>query len=95
MVWGTDDYGKCIISTPNNSQDQYEAAQIDGASKVQQFWYITVPHIKVVVGLLVVLRTIWVFNNFDIIYLLTGGGQQMRRRLCQFMLITWDGIQNC
>ena len=55
-------------------QDQYEAAQIDGASKFQQFWHITVPHIKVVVGLLVVLRTIWVFNNFDIIYLLTGGG---------------------
>lgn len=55
-------------------QDQYEAAQIDGASHFQQFWHITVPHIKVVVGLLVVLRTIWVFNNFDIIYLLTGGG---------------------
>ena len=55
-------------------QDQYEAAQIDGASKFQQFWFITVPHIKIVVGLLVVLRTIWVFNNFDIIYLLTGGG---------------------
>lgn len=55
-------------------QDQYEAAQIDGASKLQQFLYITVPHIKIVVGLLVVLRTIWVFNNFDIIYLLTGGG---------------------
>lgn len=55
-------------------QDQYEAVQIDGASKLQQFWFITVPHIKVVVGLLVVLRTIWVFNNFDIIYLLTGGG---------------------
>ena len=55
-------------------QDQYEAAQIDGASKFQQFWHITVPHIKVVVGLLVVLRTILVFNNFDIIYLLTGGG---------------------
>ena len=55
-------------------QDQYEAAQIDGASKLQQFMYITVPHIKVVVGLLVVLRTIWVFNNFDIIYLITGGG---------------------
>lgn len=55
-------------------QDQYEAAQIDGASHFRQFWHITVPHIKVVVGLLVVLRTIWVFNNFDIIYLLTGGG---------------------
>lgn len=55
-------------------QDQYEAAQIDGAKKYQQFWYITFPHIKIVVGLLVVLRTIWIFNNFDIIYLLTGGG---------------------
>ncbi|MDO4345551.1 MAG: sugar ABC transporter permease [Eubacteriales bacterium] len=55
-------------------QDQYEAAQIDGASKFQQFHFITVPHIKVVVGLLVVLRTIWIFNNFDMIYLLTGGG---------------------
>lgn len=55
-------------------QDQYEAAQIDGASKLQQFWHITVPHIKIVVGLLVVLRTIWVFNNFDMIYLWTGGG---------------------
>lgn len=55
-------------------QDQYEAAQIDGASRIQQFRHITVPHIKIVVGLLVVLRTIWIFNNFDLIYLLTGGG---------------------
>ena len=55
-------------------QDQYEAAQIDGASRIQQFKHITVPHIKIVVGLLVVLRTIWIFNNFDLIYLITGGG---------------------
>ncbi len=55
-------------------QEQYEAAQIDGASRIQQFTNITMPHIKVVVGLLVVLRTIWVFNNFDLIYLITGGG---------------------
>lgn len=54
--------------------EQYEAAKIDGASTLQSFTYITLPHIKVVVGLLVVLRTIWVFNNFDTIYLLTGGG---------------------
>ena len=56
------------------SQDQYEAALIDGASSWQSFIHITVPHIKVVVGLLVVLRTIWVFNNFDIIYMTTAGG---------------------
>ena len=54
--------------------EQYEAAKIDGASSFQTFLFITVAHIKVVVGLLVVLRTIWIFNNFDLIYLLTGGG---------------------
>lgn len=55
-------------------QDQYEAAKIDGAKGWQSFLYITVPHIKVVTGLLVVLRTVWIFNNFDLIYLITGGG---------------------
>lgn len=54
-------------------QDQYEAAEIDGAKGWQSFLYITVPHIKVVTGLLVVLRTVWIFNNFDLIYLITGG----------------------
>jgi len=55
-------------------KDQYEAAKIDGSSPLQSFIYITIPHIRTVVGLLVVLRTIWVFNSFDIIYLITGGG---------------------
>lgn len=55
-------------------QDQYEAAQIDGASSLQSFRHITLPHIRTVVGLLVVLRTVWVFNNFDLIYMITGGG---------------------
>lgn len=55
-------------------RDQYEAAQIDGANSWQSFIHITLPHIRVVVGLLVVLRTIWIFNNFDTIYLITGGG---------------------
>ena len=55
-------------------QEQFEAAKIDGATSWQVFRHITFPHIKVVVGLLVVLRTVWIFNNFDIIYLITGGG---------------------
>lgn len=55
-------------------KDQYEAAQIDGASTWNSFTKITLPHIKGVVGLLVILRTIWVFNNFELIYLITGGG---------------------
>ena len=55
-------------------RDQYEAAQLDGATSLQSFLYITIPHIRNVIGLLVVLRTIWVFNSFDIIYMITGGG---------------------
>lgn len=55
-------------------RDQQEAARVDGASSVQRFWFITLPHVKKVVGLLVILRVIWVFNNFELLFLLTGGG---------------------
>ena len=55
-------------------REQYEAAIVDGASSFQVFRYITIIHIRGVIGLLVVLRPIWVFNNFDLLYLLTGGG---------------------
>ncbi len=55
-------------------RDQYEAAEIDGANSFQSFIHITIPHIRVVMGLLMVLRTIWIFNSFDMIYLITGGG---------------------
>lgn len=55
-------------------RDQYEAAQVDGASPLQSFLHITLPHIHIVMGLLIVLRTIWIFNSFDMIYLITGGG---------------------
>lgn len=55
-------------------REQFEAATVDGASAWQRFVYITVPHVKRVIGLLVILRSIWVFNNFELLFLLTGGG---------------------
>jgi multiple sugar transport system permease protein len=55
-------------------QEQYEAARIDGASSFQQFWRITMPYILPVFLLTMLLRTIWTFHKFDIIYLMTGGG---------------------
>lgn len=54
--------------------EQLEAAVVDGANAWQRFRYITLRHIRNVIGLLVILRTIWVFNNFDMLFLLTGGG---------------------
>lgn len=55
-------------------QEQYEAAQIDGANGWQMFWRITLPHILPVLLVTALLRTIWTFHKFEIIYLLTGGG---------------------
>nr|WP_240804366.1 sugar ABC transporter permease [Qingshengfaniella alkalisoli] len=52
----------------------YEAASIDGASTWRQFWHITLPGISGVLVTSVLLRTIWVANSFDVIFVMTGGG---------------------
>jgi multiple sugar transport system permease protein len=52
----------------------YEAARIDGANALERFWDITLPQLRGVLALVVVLRTIWDFKEFDLIYLMTGGG---------------------
>ena len=54
--------------------DLYEAAEIDGASGWQKFWYITFPWILPVLVVLLILRSIWAFNEFDMVYLPAGGG---------------------
>jgi multiple sugar transport system permease protein len=55
-------------------EDQYEAARIDGASAPQQFWFITLPHLKTILAVVILLRGIWMFQKFEPIYLLTQGG---------------------
>jgi multiple sugar transport system permease protein len=55
-------------------REQYEAAKIDGANWWQEFAYITLPALWRIISVLVILRTIWVFNNFEFIFLTTGGG---------------------
>ena len=56
------------------SKDYYEAADIDGANKFQRFRYVTFPHLKNVSIITITLVSIWTFNNFDNIYMLTKGG---------------------
>ena len=52
----------------------YEAAEVDGANKIQMFFNITVPSLKPVIYLVVTLGTIWSFQVFDLVYTMTGGG---------------------
>jgi multiple sugar transport system permease protein len=51
-----------------------EAATVDGATPTQRFRHIVLPQLLPTIAVLTVLRFIWTFNNFDDIYLLTGGG---------------------
>jgi multiple sugar transport system permease protein len=49
----------------------YEAADIDGCSSWNKFWYITFPEIYFLLGSIILLRAIWNFNKFEEVYLLT------------------------
>lgn len=54
--------------------DLYEAAKVSGASRYQLFRDITLPNLKGVLFIIIFLRGIWMFNKFDIIWVLTQGG---------------------
>lgn len=56
------------------SPSLYEAADIDGANAFQKFYHITLPELSSVIFVVALLRTIWTFNDFQLIYILTGGG---------------------
>ncbi|WP_324668863.1 carbohydrate ABC transporter permease [Geochorda subterranea] len=55
-------------------QELYEAARVDGASKWREFTSITLPSIAPVVVMVLLVRAIWNYNEFDLIYLITKGG---------------------
>ncbi|MDN3720709.1 ABC transporter permease subunit [Roseibium salinum] len=58
--------------------DMYEAAEMDGATPLQQFWYLSLPQLMGILSVLFLLRFIWTFNKFDDIFLLTGGNAGTR-----------------
>lgn len=53
----------------------YEAARIDRASRWQQFWHITLPLLKPVLLPAITLGAIWTFNNLNVIWLVSNGGE--------------------
>lgn len=52
----------------------YEAAMMDGANAWERFWDVTLPQLRSVLMIVVLLRAIWDFKEFDLIFLMTGGG---------------------
>ena len=76
MIWqGIPFFAIMILAALQTiSSDLYEAAEISGAGSWQKFIYITLPEIMPTIVTACMLRIIWVFNNVEVLYLMTGGG---------------------
>jgi len=66
----------------------YEAARIDGAGAWSRFTDVTLPQLREVLIVVVLLRAIWDFKEFDLIYLLTGGGPVIATQTLPLMVYT-------
>jgi len=55
-------------------KEQYEAATVDGAGKIQSFWYVTLPGLKPTASILLLLSIVWSFRSFALTWALTQGG---------------------
>jgi len=55
-------------------KDLYEAAEIDGASRLGQLWYVTLPHIRPTLSMVVTLQIISTMRIFSQVYVMTNGG---------------------
>jgi multiple sugar transport system permease protein len=63
-----------ILDIPTS---HYEAAEVDGATAIQKFFYITIPSLRNIIYLVITLGTIWSFQVFDMVYTMTNGGPGM------------------
>ena len=63
-----------LAALQNVPKELFEAATIDGANLAQRFRYVTFPVIRPTSIIITLLASIWTFQAFDIVYLLTGGG---------------------
>jgi ABC-type sugar transport system permease subunit len=75
------------------AQELYDSAQVDGASRVQQFRHITLPGLYHIIGVVLLLTTIQTANAFEPVYLLTGGGPS-DATMVYTMLVYVMGIVN-
>lgn len=76
MIWmGIPFFAIMILAALQSiPKEMYEAAAIDGCGVLRKFFQITLPYIKPTVIITLLLRTIWIFNSFDLIVVITNGG---------------------
>lgn len=73
--------------------EQYEAAQVDGANVFQRFQYITIPGLRHVMLITIMLSTIWTANTFDLVWIMTGGGPSNATQVFSYLTYV-QGVTN-
>lgn len=75
--------------------DLYEAARIDGAGGWQQFRFVTLPLLLPTILLLLLLRTIWLSHNVDLIFLMSEGGPGYNNYTVAIysFILTWSRLE--
>jgi multiple sugar transport system permease protein len=83
VVWaGTPFYAMTFLAGLQAiPKELYEAAEIDGASIVQQFLFVTVPRLRTIFITTVMLSTIWTATNLQFVLILTRGGPASRTEI--------------
>jgi multiple sugar transport system permease protein len=67
-----------VVSINNISRSYYEASEIDGASKVKQFFYITIPCLLPALGFCLITNIVGSLQVFDQVFVTTQGGPQFK-----------------
>jgi multiple sugar transport system permease protein len=75
-VWIGIPFNMILISTGLTTipQELYESASIDGASRIQSFFKITLPLLKPTIESVLILGFIYTFKVYDLVWVMTGGG---------------------
>jgi raffinose/stachyose/melibiose transport system permease protein len=81
-----------LASIMNIPRELYEAAEIDGASKIQQAWFISLPMVKSSILTCITLAAVMGLRQFEQVYLLTNGGPA--NRTSTMVLYLYKQIQN-
>ena len=76
MIWiGIPFFGINILAALQSVPEEiYEAADMDGCGIFRKFFSLTLPYIKPTIIVTILLRTIWIFNSFDLVVIITEGG---------------------
>ncbi|MDQ3454213.1 MAG: sugar ABC transporter permease, partial [Actinomycetota bacterium] len=82
-----------LAALQNVPKELYEAASIDGASRLRQFRSVTVPGVRPATFLVTLLATITGANMFTEPYLLTGGGGPNGASASPVLVMYQEGIQ--